>query len=64
MTPDYYFPLFEDIMHGTLNPLLPENAEGYGYVQKLQDMVVVSAKDTGIYSMQFLKPPTLKASYY
>lgn len=64
MTPDYYFPLFEDILHGTLNPLLPVNVESYGYVQKLQEMIVVTAKDTGIYFIQYLKPPTLKARYY
>jgi predicted DNA-binding transcriptional regulator AlpA len=64
MTPDYYFPLFEEILHGKLNPLLPVNAEGYVYVQKLQEMVFVSAKDTGIYNILFLNPPTLKARYY
>lgn len=61
---DYYFPLFEEILHGKLNPLLPANAEGHGYNLRLQEQVLMHAEDTGVYKLRFQKPPTLKARYY
>jgi hypothetical protein len=61
---DYRFPLFDDILHGRLNPLLSVNTEDYNCVKKPQKMVIVSAIDIGVYSNQFFKPPTLKVRYY
>ena len=53
---DIYFPLFENILHGDLNPLLPANDDGYHYAARLEQMIVVSTKDTGNYGIKFQQP--------
>ena len=64
MNLDIYFPLFENILHGDLNPLLPANDDGYHYTARLEHMIVVSVKDTGIYGLTFQAPFNLKTRYY
>lgn len=64
MSFDYYFPLFEDVLNGKLNPLLPDNADGNGYMLRLQEQVVAQASDKGIYRLRFQKPFNLKTRYY
>lgn len=64
MNLDVYFPLFENILHGDLNPLLPANDDGYHYSARLEQMIVVSVKDTGIYGLTFQPPFNLKTRYY
>lgn len=59
-----YFPLFENILHGDLSPLLPANDDGYHYAARLEQMIVVSVKDTGIYGLTFQAPFNLKTRYY
>jgi hypothetical protein len=45
---DIYFPLFENILHGDLNPLLPANDIGYRYAARLEQMIIVPTKDKEI----------------
>jgi len=61
---DIYFPLFENILHGDLNPLLPANDDGYHYAARLEQMIVVSVKDSGVYGITFQSPFNLKTRYY
>lgn len=61
---DIYFPLFENILHGDLNPLLPANDDGYHFTARLEQMIVISVKDTGIYALTFQPPFNLKTRYY
>jgi predicted DNA-binding transcriptional regulator AlpA len=61
---DIYFPLFENILNGNLNPLLPANDDGYHYTARLEEMIIVSVKDTGIYGLNFQQPFNLKTRYY
>jgi hypothetical protein len=51
---DIYFPLFENILQGDLNPLLPANDDGYRYAARLEQMIIVPTKDTGNYGIKFL----------
>lgn len=64
MNLDVYFPLFENILHGDLNPLLPTNDDGYHYTVRLEQMIIVPASDTGIYEIDFQPPFNLKTRYY
>jgi len=61
---DIYFPLFENILNGDLNPLLPANDDGYRYAARLEQMIVVSVQDTGVYGLTFQSPFNLKTRYY
>jgi len=53
---DIYFPLFENILQGDLNPLLPANDDGYRYTARLEQMIIVPTKDTGNYGIKFQQP--------
>ncbi|MBP6609583.1 MAG: hypothetical protein KA206_00655 [Paludibacter sp.] len=64
MNVDIYFPLFENILHGDLNPLLSGNVDGYHYTARLEQMIVVAEKDTGMYGIRFEQPFNLKTRYY
>ena len=61
---DIYFPLFENILHGNLNPQLSANDDGYHYTARLEEMIIVTVKDTGIYGLNFQQPFNLKTRYY
>jgi len=61
---DIYFPLFENILQGDLNPLLPANDDGYRYTARLEQMIIVPTKDTGNYGIKFQQPFNLKTRYY
>jgi len=53
---DIYFPLFENILQGDLNPLLPANDDGYRYAARLEQMIIVPTKETGNYEIKFQQP--------
>ena len=61
---DIYFPLFNEILHGSLNPERPENAVGKNYGIRLQEQIVGDLQPMGAYSLQYLKPINQKTSYY
>lgn len=64
MDVDIYFPLFENIVLGDLNPLLPVNDDGHRYSERLELMIIVPTKDAGIYKIRFQPPFNLKTRYY
>lgn len=64
MDVDIYFPLFENIVQGDLNPLLPVNDDGYRYSERWENMIIVPTEDTGIYGITFRPPFSLKTRYY
>lgn len=61
---ELYFPLFDKILQGNLNPSLEINAEGVGYHTRIQEMIFVPAEDTGIYKSVYLAPFSFKTRYY
>jgi excisionase family DNA binding protein len=61
---DIYFPLFEEVMHGGLNPELPKNAEGYPYVRRVQEQVVAGIKPVGMFSLHYAEPINQKCLFY
>ncbi len=61
---DIYFPLFEEVMHGVLNPELPENSEGYHYVRRVQEQVVAGIKPVGMFSLHYAEPINQKCLFY
>jgi hypothetical protein len=61
---DIYFPLFENILQGDLNTLLPANEDGYRYTARLEQKIIVPTKDSGNYGIMFQQPFNLKTRYY
>ena len=61
---DFYFPLFEDLLHGRLNPMLGENADGYDYHIRMAEMIHYRQHDTGAFGIDFHRPFNLKTRYY
>ncbi|MEI6754981.1 MAG: hypothetical protein WCK78_17675 [Paludibacter sp.] len=61
---DYRFPLFEDILHGRLNPLLQDNAADTDFKQRLEEQIIEATKDLGSYKLSFIKPQHPKSEYY
>lgn len=61
---DIYFPLFNEILHGNLNPERKENAITKNYSVRLQEQIVGCLQPMGAYSLQYLKPTNNKCSYY
>ena len=64
MTIDYYFPLFQEIMLGSMNPLLPENAEGPSWKLKVDELIFMNIPDPGVYLMEVGRPHSLKTTWY
>lgn len=64
MYTDNSFPLFESIMHGSLDPLAPAMAASSNYEQRILDQIVDAEKDNGIYSISFVAGRHLKEKYY
>jgi excisionase family DNA binding protein len=64
MKTDIYFPLFQQIMRGGLNPHRPENEVGQNYTLRLQEQIVANYKLVGIFGLTYLKPQNEKCSYY
>ena len=64
MYTDNSFPLFESIMHGSLDPLAPAMAASSNYEQRILDQIVDAEKDNGIYSISFVTSRYLKEKYY
>lgn len=61
---DIYFPLFENIVQGNLNPMLPANDDGSRYTARLEQIIIIPTKDTGSYGIKFQQPFNLKTRYY
>ena len=61
---DYRFPLFDDILHGRLSPLLQDNAANTDFKQRLEEQMIEASKDMGSYKLSFIKPQHPKAEYY
>ena len=61
---DYRFPLFDDILHGRLSPLLQDNAANTDFKQRLEEQIIEASKDMGSYKLSFIKPQHPKAEYY
>lgn len=64
MYTDNSFPLFESIMHGSLDPLAPAMAASSNYEQRILDQIVDAEHDKGIYSISFVTSRYLKEKYY
>ncbi len=64
MKTDIYFPLFQQIMRGGLNPHKPENEVGQNYTLRLQEQIVASYTSVGVFGLTFLKPLNEKCTYY
>jgi len=63
-TTNYTFPLFESLLHGILNPLLAENADGIQYIRKSEEQISLSVKKSGVYRSAFPHSFNLKTKYY
>ena len=61
---DYRFPLFDDILLGGLNPLLPENHASTDFKQRMEEQILEPAKDAGSYRISFLKATHPKEEFY
>lgn len=61
---NYYFPLFDDFMHGRMNPELPENEAGHRFSVRLQQQIVSELKGVGEFAFQFPAPINEKCAYY
>jgi len=64
MDSDYRFPLFEEIIHGTLDPVLPSMAADTGYEERLKNMICCKSTDNGRYQINFPAGHHLKQRYY
>ncbi len=64
MNPDYRFPLFDSLLQGKMNPLLPDNNADAGFRLRLQEQIVENARDEGHYTLTFVKWPHPKTDYY
>lgn len=64
MNPDYRFPLFDAVLQGKMNPLLPTNHADMNYRVRLEEQIVEPAKDKGIFSLSFVKWDHHKTEYY
>jgi len=64
MKTDIYFPLFQQIMRGGLNPHRPENEVDQNYTLRLQEQIVASYKSVGVFGLTYLKPLKEKCTYY
>ena len=61
---DYYFPLFNQLMYGQLNPELPENSESQNYTLRIEQQIIIQGKQVGRFSLRYLTPVNLKCVYY
>ena len=64
MNLDYRFPLYDAVLQGKLNPMLPANHADMNYRMRLEEQIVEPAKDKGIYSLSFVKWDHHKTEYY
>lgn len=64
MNLDYRFPLFDSLLQGKMNPLLPGNNADAGFRLRLQEQIVENAKDEGCYTLTFVKWAHPKTDYY
>ncbi len=64
MSLDYRFPLFDSLLNGSLDPMLPGNCLSSDYELKLQEQIIAKANDTGIYRINFISSLNLKCQFY
>ena len=64
MSLDYRFPLFDSLLNGSLDPMLPGNSLSSDYELKLQEQIIANASDTGIYRINFISSLNLKCQFY
>lgn len=64
MNLDYRFPLFDVLLQGKLNPMLAANHADMNYRWRLEEQIVEPAKDSGLYSLSFVKWTHHKTEYY
>lgn len=64
MNPDYRFPLFESLMHGSLDPLMPAMGADTDFRERLENRIRVPVTDEGRYAITFLTPHHLKQQFY
>jgi excisionase family DNA binding protein len=64
MNLDYYFPLFESILQGNMNPLLPENNADTDYRLRMQEQIIEHATDEGSFTLTYPKWQHPKGDYY
>ncbi len=61
---DYYFPLFESILYGSLSPFLPANNFTVDFDEKAFGIGFDSIPDEGLYGFRFYKPANFKCRFY
>ncbi|NDP22459.1 MAG: helix-turn-helix domain-containing protein [Paludibacter sp.] len=58
------FPLFEELLQGSLNPLLPAMAADTDYYDRIERQIVDSVPDEGRYAIYFREIHHVKQRYY
>lgn len=61
---DYRFPLFDSLLNGRLNPMLPGNSLKSDYEIRLQEQIIANANDTGIFRINFMPELNVKCKFY
>ena len=64
MNLDYRFPLFDSLLNGPLDPMLPLNSLNSNYEIRLQEQIIANANDTGIYRINFIPALNVKCKFY
>jgi len=64
MNLDYRFPLFDTLLHGRLNPLMSGNELDGDYEIRLQQQIVATTADPGVYELKFIPSLNVKCLYY
>lgn len=61
---EFYFPLIDELLYGQLNPMRPENADGFQYEERMTNRIRIDTKNTGIFTLKFPLPFNYKTRYY
>ncbi|MFZ4725372.1 MAG: helix-turn-helix domain-containing protein [Paludibacter sp.] len=61
---DYRFPLLDSLLNGRLDPMLPGNSLKSNYEIRLQDQIIATANDTGIFRINFIPELNVKCKFY
>ena len=64
MNLDYRFPLFDSLLNGPLDPMLPCNCLNSNYEIRLQEQIIAKATDTGIFHINFFPILNVKCKFY
>ena len=60
----YQFPLFNAFLRGNLSPFNAENQSDTNFKLRLQEQLIASATDEGLYALRFPKPLHPKQEFY